>query len=108
VVTAAIGARPGVVVPDVRGTDELESLAALRAAGLYPSRRVERRSRSVPQGQVIRTRPRAGAEVPAGTRVTYVIATQPRAVRSPAQHGGRRARGRRLPDDALLSLPGGE
>jgi serine/threonine-protein kinase len=101
--TITVGARPAVEVPDVRGGEEAEMLAVLRDAGLRPERRVARRSHSVPEGHIVRTRPRAGATVPRGTKVTYVVAT-PRPV-----HGGRarrhEKRARRLPDGTFLSLP---
>lgn len=104
-VTITVGARPAVVVPDVRGGEEAEMLAVLRDAGLRPERRVARRSDSVPGGHIVRTRPRAGATVPNGTAVTYVVAT-PRPPRGKqAQRHERRVRARRLPDGSFLTLP---
>jgi hypothetical protein len=108
VVTAFVGTRPLVPVPDVSGLDEQESLSVLRAAGLTPSRRVVRRSRSVAVGHVIRTRPRAGSEVSVGTRVAYVVAVAPRPKRSESRRDARRGRDRGLPDGAFLSMPIGE
>ena len=104
VIDAWVGARPGVAVPDVEGVEEQDALAALRSAGLYPSRRVVRRSRSVPQGLIIRTRPRAGTAVPIGTRVTYVVASQPRA-RASDKREARRAHARQVPGESFISLP---
>ena len=104
VIHAWVGGRPGVAVPDVRGADEQEALASLRAAGLFPTRRVVRRSNSVAPGLVIHTRPRAGTEVPVGTRVNYVIATAPRE-RASAKRAARRSRVQGMPDGAFLSMP---
>ena len=73
--TITVGARPTVEVPDVRGGEESEMLAVLRDAGLRPEHRVARRSDSVQEGHIVRTRPRAGTAVPYGTKVTYVVAT---------------------------------
>lgn len=104
-VRVVVGARPGVLVPDVRGLDEHESVAILQAARLFPSRRVVRRSGSVPQGQIIRTRPRSGTEVPVGTRVTLVVAAAPRP-RASSVRQDRRSRSRRSVD-AGFSYPEG-
>lgn len=104
-VTITVGARPTVLVPDVRGGDETEMLAVLRDTGLRPERRVTRRSSSMPEGHIVRTRPRAGSLVPQGTRVTYVVATP----RSPHGRGAKRhqkrTRSSRLPEASFLSLP---
>jgi len=104
VVEVWIGARRGVVVPDVYGADEQDALVSLRSAGLSPARRCIRRSNSVGQGLVIRTRPRAGKEVPVGTRITYVVASAPR-VRAPVRRQGKRDRVRRMPEGSFLSMP---
>lgn len=102
-VAIILGTRPDVVVPDVRGAEEAEALAVLRDAGLHLGRRVARRSDRAPEGHVVRTRPRAGATVPMGTRVTCIVAT-PRAIHG-AQARRHEKRVRRLPDGAFLSLP---
>jgi hypothetical protein len=107
-VRVSVGTRPLVAVPDVSGRDEQEALALLLDAGLTPGRRAERRSGSVAVGHVIRTRPRADARVPVGTRVAVVVAVAPRPKRAQARREARRGRGRQLPDDAHLSLPIGE
>jgi serine/threonine-protein kinase len=100
-----VGERPGVLVPDVRGIEEAEMLAVLRDAGLRPERRVVRRSDRVPEGHIVRTRPRAGATVPHGTQVTYVVAT-PRPLRAArARRHEQRVRARRLPDGSFTRLP---
>ena len=104
-VTAYIGARPAIPVPDVRGADEETSLEVLRSAGLHPHRRVVRRSNTVPQGQIIRTRPRAGAEVPVGSRITYIVAAAPRPRQHSDRPGPKWSRARRAPDGAFLSMP---
>ncbi len=104
VIDAQVGGRPGVAVPDVRGADEQDALVSLRTAGLTPTRRVVRRSSSVAPGLVIRTRPRAGTEVPVGTRVSYVIASAARE-RASAKRAARRSRVRWIPDGAFLSMP---
>lgn len=104
-VTITVGARPAVVVPDVRGGEEAEMLAVLRNAGLRPEKRVARRSDNVPGGHILRTRPRAGAAVPHGTAVTYVVATPRPLHGKQAQRHERRARARRMPDGSFLALP---
>ena len=106
VVSITIGARPQVVVPDVRGGTELDALTTLRDAGLVPSRRVARQSDRVPEGYVVRTRPRPGASVTAGTRIAYVIATAPRRHSAKRHRDPGPARAQRLPDGTFLSMPG--
>ena len=85
-VIITVGAHPRVAVPDIRGRDEDDALSVLREAGLGADRRAARRSDRVPEGHVVRTRPRAGTEVATGTRISYVVAAGPRDV----AHGGRR------------------
>jgi serine/threonine-protein kinase len=104
VVVVTVGARPHVTVPDVRGREEEEGLAMLREAGLGAGRRIARRSDRVPDGCIVRTRPRAGVDIPLGSRVSYVVATGLRdAGRS--QKRDRRTRVSRLPDGSFLSMP---
>lgn len=107
-VVITVGAPPTVLVPDLRGGEEAEMLAVLQDAGLRPGRRVARRSDSIPEGHIVRTRPRAGSSVPRGTRLTYIVATRrpPRAKH--ARRHEKRVRARRLPDGSFLSLPLGE
>ena len=105
--TITVGERSTVLVPDVRGGEEDVMLDVLRDAGLRPERRVTRRSDSVPDGHVVRTRPRAGSSVPLGTKVTYVVAT-PRPHGKQARRHERRIRASRLPDGSFLSLPADE
>ncbi len=104
VVVITVGARPSVTVPDVRGREEEEALSMLREAGLGAARRIARRSDRVPDGCIVRTRPRAGVDIPLGSRVSYVVATGLRdAGRSHKRD--RRTRVGRLPDGSFLSLP---
>jgi serine/threonine-protein kinase len=100
-----IGSRPDVIVPDVRGRDEEDALRALADAGLGTARRVMRRSDSVPEGHIVRTRPRAGAEVPTGSRVSYVVGVGPRESAGHRRGDRHRVRARRLPDGTFISLP---
>ena len=104
-VTITVGQPPSVRVPDVRGGDETDMLAVLRDAGLRPDRRIVRRSNRIPDGHIVRTRPRTGSEVPHGTKVTYVVAT-PRPMHGKrARRHEERVRVRRLPDGSFLSQP---
>lgn len=103
-----VGRRSTVLVPDVRGGEEDEMLGVLREAGLRPDRRVTRRSDNVPEGHIVRTRPRAGSSVPHGTKVAYVVATPRAAHGRSARRHERRLRASRLPDGSFLSLPSDE
>ena len=103
--TITVGERSTVLVPDVRGGEEAEMLGVLREAGLRPERRVTRRSDSVPEGHIVRTRPPAGSSVPYGTRVTYIVATQRPPHGKQGRRNERRVRTSRLPDGSFLSLP---
>ena len=105
VVAITVGARPHVTVPDLRGRGEEEALSILREAGLGAARRNARRSDRVPDGCIVRTRPRAGASLPVGSRVSYVVATGMRDVDRSHKRDQRRARVGRLPDGSFLSLP---
>lgn len=100
-----VGARPHVTVPDVRGRAEDDALSMLRQAGLGTARRAARRSDRVPEGHVVRTRPRAGAEVPIGSLVSYVVAAEPRPERASHHRDQRRVRATRLPDGSFRSYP---
>jgi beta-lactam-binding protein with PASTA domain len=104
-VTITVGARPAVQIPDLRGRDEEEVVAILRDAGLRPDRRLARRSNSIPEGHIVRTRPRAGSTVPQGTSVAYVVATSRPLHTKHARRHERRARAHGLPDGSFLSLP---
>ena len=107
-VTITVGKRPTVLVPDVRGGEEDEMLGVLREAGLRPEQRVTRRSDSIPEGHIVRTRPRAGSSVPHGTKVTYIVATPRQLHGKQSRRHEKRARVRRLPDGSFLSLPSDE
>ena len=103
--TITVGARPAVEVPDVRGGEEAEMLAVLREAGLRPEHRVARRSDSVQEGHIVRTRPRAGSTVAHGTKVTYIVATTRPAHEKQGRRREKHVRLRRRPDGSFLSLP---
>jgi len=96
-----VGARPHVTVPDVRGRAEDDALSLLQQAGLGTARRATRRSDRVPEGHVVRTRPRAGAEVPVGSLVSYVIAAGLRPAQPSRELDRRRVRATRLPDGSF-------
>lgn len=96
-----VGARPDVTVPDVRGRAEDDARSMLRQAGLGPARRATRGSDRVPEGHVVRTRPRAGAEVPVGSTVSYVLAAEQRPARPAGHHEQRRVRTARQPDGSF-------
>ena len=104
VMALVVGAKPHVVVPDLRGCEEDVALAILRQAGLGTARRAVRASKEVPEGYVVRTRPRAGADVALGSHVSYVVAAGPRPGR-PSRRQRYRARVGRMPDGSFLSLP---
>jgi len=108
IITVAIGAKPQVVVPDVSGLNESEALAALHEAGLVPARRVARPSSHMPEDCIVKTRPRHGASVAVGTRITYVVSAAPRRRRRPRQRDAGPVRARRLPDGTFLTLPGAD
>ena len=105
IVSLVVGGRPHVLVPELRGRDEAEAVAALHAVGLTPERRATRRSDKVPEGHVLRTRPRSATEVPVGSRVAYVVAAGPRAKAGHARRERQRARAGRQPDGSFMTLP---
>lgn len=105
VVTLIVGGRPHVLVPELRGRDEAEAVAALHTLGLTPERRATRRSDKVPEGHLLRTRPRPGTEVPVGSRVAYVLAAGPRAKSGGGRHERQRVRAGRLRDGSFMTLP---
>jgi serine/threonine-protein kinase len=102
ILTLSVGTRPRVPVPDVRGRDEEEALSILREAGLGTARRAIRSSDRVPEGCVVRTRPRHGAEVATGSRISYVVASSPREDGRGRKHGRRAPRAARLADGSFL------
>ena len=97
-----VGAKPHVTVPDVRGRAEDDALSLLRQAGLGTARRAIRRSDRMPEGHVVRTRPRPGAEVPVVSLVSYVVAAGPGPDHGARRRIQRRARAARLPDGSFL------
>lgn len=104
-ISVVIGGRRHVRVPDVRGRDEAEALNLLREAGLSPERRSTRPSDKVPEGQILRTRPRAGTEVAVGSRVAIVVASGPKIRGGSSKRSRQRVRASRLPDGSFMSLP---
>ena len=62
-----------VTIPNLRGSNPDDAVNALLDLGLQPGERQDRFNANVPQGQVIRTIPDAGTEVPAGTTVDYRV-----------------------------------
>jgi serine/threonine-protein kinase len=100
-VSLTVGVRPHVRVPDVRGRSEDDALAVLRAAGFTSTRRVVRKSDKVPEGHVVRTRPRAGSQVPAGSRISYVLADAPRPTGRERHSEKHRVRAVRMPDGSF-------
>ena len=104
-VTLVVGGRPHVLVPELRGRDEAEAVAVLHTLGLTPERRATRRSDKVPEGHLLRTRPRPGTEVPVGSRVAYVLAAGPRAKAGGGRHERQRVRAGRLRDGSFMTLP---
>jgi hypothetical protein len=105
VVSIIVGGRPHVLVPELRGRDEAEAMATLHALGLTPERRATRRSDKVPEGHLLRTRPRPGTEVPVGSRVAYVLAAGPRAKAGGGRHERQRVRASRQRDGSFMTLP---
>ncbi len=72
-----------IAVPDVRGESEENALADLVDAGLLPGGRFTSFDSRVPEGMVIRTDPRTGAEVALGTTVAYYLSRGPRPAPTP-------------------------
>ena len=71
-----------VTVPNIVGMAEADAVAALQAEDLEGSRKAEA-STDVPEGQVIRTDPGSGEEVPKKSTVTFWVSTGPDAVEVP-------------------------
>jgi eukaryotic-like serine/threonine-protein kinase len=62
-------------VPDLVRLTEDEALARLRQEGLVAGDRSREFSSEIPEGRIISSDPAAGEEVPAGTRVSYVVSS---------------------------------
>jgi eukaryotic-like serine/threonine-protein kinase len=62
-------------VPDLVRLTEDEALSRLREEGLVAGDRSREFSSEVPEGRIISSDPEAGEEVPAGTRVAYVVSS---------------------------------
>ena len=72
-----------VTVPDVRGETEENAINHLVAVGLLPGGRFKAYNADVPKDLVIRTDPRTGTDVAAGTTVAYYLSRGPRPVPTP-------------------------
>jgi beta-lactam-binding protein with PASTA domain len=70
-----------VAVPDVAGLSLDEARAAIREAGLVVGQVLEEPSDEVPEGEVIRTDPAVGEELPEGRRVDIVVSSGREVVR---------------------------
>lgn len=76
-VHVVVAGRPHLVVPDVAGLESGVAMERLRRAGLQPVHGAQRSSRSIPDGHVVATRPRAGTLVVDGSSI--VVETSKRA-----------------------------
>ncbi len=98
-----------VAVPNLRGLTPDDAVNALVDVGLQPGERQDRFNDNVPAGQVIRTVPEAGTEVPLGTAVDYRVSlgaeatAEPTAAPTPATIEVPNLRGF-TPDDAVSAL----
>ena len=72
-----------VTVPDVRGETEENAINDLIKAGLLPGGRFRAYNSDVPVDLVIRTDPRKGTDVAAGTTVAYYLSRGPRPAPTP-------------------------
>ena len=95
---------PEVAVPDLR--DELEAVARerLRAVGLVVGHRDEEPSDGSTSGTIMRTGPRAGALLPSGAVVDYVVASDRRASREGPLHWEHFELHPEPPDDREMTL----
>jgi eukaryotic-like serine/threonine-protein kinase len=66
-----------VIVPNVQGESQTDATTTLKKGHLKVTRVVPTSSRSIPQGQAIKTSPAAAATVPRGTGVTLFMSTGP-------------------------------
>lgn len=62
-----------VVVPDIRGSTEVDAVAALTAAKLVRGATFSEYSDTVPAGEVIQQNPRPGVQVSSGTAIDIVV-----------------------------------
>ncbi|MFN8517973.1 MAG: PASTA domain-containing protein [Chloroflexota bacterium] len=72
-----------VAVPDLRGVAESDAVNQLLDLGLQPGGRTEAFDGEVVQGAVVSTNPEAGAELPPGTTVDYVVSQGPEPTPTP-------------------------
>jgi serine/threonine-protein kinase len=82
-----------VAVPNVANLDQVTAAAQLAAAGLQV-KTVQEPSDTVPAGQVIRTIPASGQQVPKSTEVTMVVSTGAEPVPVPNVEGKTESEGR--------------
>ncbi|MBX3031266.1 MAG: Stk1 family PASTA domain-containing Ser/Thr kinase [Chloroflexi bacterium] len=71
------------IVPDVRGDTEAAARTRIVEAGLVPSGRFRAYDPEIAEGRVVRTDPRAGAEVAARTTVALYVSRGPRPTPQP-------------------------
>jgi len=75
------GGRAAMAVPDVTGADAVEAASVLGRN--FRVERVQEASDEVPSGEVIRTEPAAGTEVPIDSTVRMIVSSGPRPVAVP-------------------------
>lgn len=91
-VVLKVSGGPGTIdVPAVDGDTLERARATLQNAGLVPGDVIEQASDAVAEGRVIRTSPRAGANVERGQRVQLYVSTGPEQVTVPDVVGFTRA-----------------
>lgn len=77
---------PPVKIPDVTRQPVKDAINTLKADGLFFTE-VQAFSADVPKGEVIRTTPPAGAEIPAGGTVTLIVSKGPKTFAMPSVVG---------------------
>jgi hypothetical protein len=83
---APVAAAPETVsIPVLLGMDSLMGKMTLMTLGVFPGEVSSEYSEDVPAGWIIRTTPEAGAVVPLGTTVSFVISSGPAPVAEPEQ-----------------------
>ncbi|MBS4203832.1 Stk1 family PASTA domain-containing Ser/Thr kinase [Lederbergia citrea] len=74
-VLPAIRDAQNVEVPDISGEEYDDALLILNNAGLIVGEKIESPSEDVPEGEVIKTSPRAGRELKKGSSITVYLST---------------------------------
>jgi len=77
-VTPPAATTPSCVVPKLRGSGLKGAKKALRRADCKPGKVTRRYSGKVKKGKVVRTRPRSGKILPAGSKVKLIVSKGPR------------------------------